>query len=241
MYIREYMQTKVISISSNTLVPNVEKIMNDHNVRRLPVVDHGKLKGLVTQRDLLKFMPSPTSYSNKWEADYIIGNTLVRDIMVKARDLITVTPDTTIEDAVFLGQGNHVGTLPVIDKHIREKLIGIITMTALVKLVMQLFGYGNDGAQLHIFNCPRGWRQRNVFFIILLNNIPIQSMFQFTVPATGEEDTIIHLGTNNVTNLVDQLRARGYTVEVSYRKKRRERNQAKERGKVIRTHSLPTE
>jgi len=42
MNIREYMQTEVTNISSNVFVSDAEKIMSDHNIQRLPVIDNGR-------------------------------------------------------------------------------------------------------------------------------------------------------------------------------------------------------
>jgi len=213
MYIHEYMQTKVITVSSNALVPEAEKLMQEHNIRRLPVVDHGKLKGLVTQKDLLKLKPSPASYSSKFDATYIVANILVKDMMVKANDLITITPDTTIEDAINLGQEHQVGVLLVVDKEDGEKLVSIITITDLFKLMVQAFGFGKKGARLHFFDCPGGHCQEEILHLIFSDGVHIKSLVQVNVLETGREDTIIQLDTDDATEIIEQVTARGYSVE----------------------------
>ena len=61
MYIREYMNPNVITVNSDTLIHNAEKIMRDHKIRRLPVVDKGKLVGIVT-RDKIRRGNSISGY-----------------------------------------------------------------------------------------------------------------------------------------------------------------------------------
>lgn len=214
MYIRDFMQTEVITISSNTLVPEAEKTMHKHNIRRLPVVDQGSLVGLVTQKDLIKLKPSPLSFVSKWETNYVIGNTLVKDIMVKAKDLVTVAPDTTLEDAVALGLQSRVGALLVVDKTNKEKLEGIITLTDLHRLAVQLLGFGRERIELRIVDCPPGECQREILSIILSNDVHIKSLFRINVPTTGNEDVVIQLDNGAVFSIVDEIRAKGYEAEV---------------------------
>ena len=213
MFIREYMQTKVVSISSMALVPDAEKIMQNHDIRRLPVIDHGRLKGLVTEKELIRLKPSSVSYVSHWETKYVIGNMLVKDVMVKAKDLIIVNPDTTVEEAVFLGQQHQVGVLPVVDQKDRDKLVGIVTMTDLFKITMQALGFGKKGVRLHIFNCREAWHQRDAINVILSHKVNIHSLFHITVPATARQDLIISLDTIDAVDIIDELRAKGFTVE----------------------------
>ena len=73
MYIREYMHTNVITVSPDTMLPYAEKIMKDHNIRRLPVVDKGKLAGLVTQKDIVEAKPSRATSLSRWELNYLLS------------------------------------------------------------------------------------------------------------------------------------------------------------------------
>ncbi|MBW1855141.1 MAG: CBS domain-containing protein, partial [Deltaproteobacteria bacterium] len=205
---------KVITISSNAFVSDAEKIMLDHNIRRLPVVDHGHLLGLVTQKDLIKLQPSTLSYTGAFETKYIIGNTLMKDVMVKTKNLTTVTPDTTIEAAVHLGQKHQVGVLPVVDKYDKKKLVGIITVTDLFNLAVQWMGFETEGIWLHISDYPNEKCQKDVISILLSENICIQSLARVITPATGEEGIMIKLDTYDATEIVDQLRTWGYAVKM---------------------------
>jgi acetoin utilization protein AcuB len=64
MRIRDVMTTNPLTVESETPVFEARKIMKKHNFRRLPVVDNGKLVGIVTQKDLEEAAPPPTSSSN---------------------------------------------------------------------------------------------------------------------------------------------------------------------------------
>ena len=52
MYVRDIMKTNVVTIPSSTSIADAKRIMDAHRFRRLPVVDKGKLVGIVTERRL---------------------------------------------------------------------------------------------------------------------------------------------------------------------------------------------
>lgn len=95
MYVKYYMSTNVITVNSDTLVYDAVKIMRERKIRRLPVVDDGKLVGIVTQDKIREITEcQPTSLSMR-ELGGMVGIGKVRDIMEK--NVMTVTPDTTVE------------------------------------------------------------------------------------------------------------------------------------------------
>jgi len=112
-------------------MPAVEaqRYMVEANVRRLPVVGDGKrLLGLVTRQTLM-VDPSKMGSLNVWEiASYLSGLT-VKDVMIKAKDVITARPDMTIEEAARIMVEKKIGCLPVVEDDV---VIGIITETDLL-------------------------------------------------------------------------------------------------------------
>jgi acetoin utilization protein AcuB len=100
MYVRDIMTTKVITIPSKTHVIEAKRIMQAKNIRRLPVVDGGKLVGLVTQYALEKAVPVKGTYDSIWDLSYSllsVYRTPVAQIM--RRDVVTARPDMTVEEA----------------------------------------------------------------------------------------------------------------------------------------------
>ncbi|MCJ7514412.1 MAG: CBS domain-containing protein, partial [Dehalococcoidia bacterium] len=93
MRIRDIMTWDVVTVSSDTPIMEARKIMNAHNVRRLPVVDKGKLIGMISRDGITRASPSPATSLSVWEINYLVAKMTVKDIMSKT--LVTVTPDTT--------------------------------------------------------------------------------------------------------------------------------------------------
>lgn len=100
MFVKNVMTTNVVSIQSNTTIADAKRIMEQHKVRRLPVVDEGKLVGIITEHRLEAYTPSKVTSLSVWELGYLLGNTPVKKIMEK--DVVTVDPEMIVEEALAL-------------------------------------------------------------------------------------------------------------------------------------------
>ena len=81
MLVKDIMVSNVITVTSDTYVLDAERIMEFHRIGRLPVVDKGKLVGLITKDDILKASPSSTTPANQRQLFYLISKLTVKDIM----------------------------------------------------------------------------------------------------------------------------------------------------------------
>ena len=211
MYMKEYMNTKVITVNSDTAFHDAEKIMREHQIRRLPVVDKGKLVGIVTKDKLREITPTGLTSLSIWELNYVLGKMKVKDVM--ETKLYTVTPDTTVEQAVGEAQKRQVGTMLVVDKDKPDKLVGICTTTDLYKVTSEILGFGQPGARIHIFDYHKTGSLAEVTGIINKSGVRILSLFHVTPPGVGREDCIIHLDTEDISQIIAELRSKGYEVE----------------------------
>jgi len=113
MYVRKHMRSPVITVTSDTLIHDAWDIMQEHGIRRLPVVDSGKLVGLITEDRLREAEPPPSTGLTMWDLHYALARMKVSYVM--ARNVITVTPDAAVEEACVLAQEHNISTLPVVD------------------------------------------------------------------------------------------------------------------------------
>lgn len=144
MFVRDYMTTPVTTVKVETNFQDVLKLMREGNFRRAPVVnDQGKLVGIVTEADLMHASPSPATSLSIWELNYLLTKLTVKKVM--STKVITIAPDTLIEDAAKLMVEHKIGGLPVIEK---GKIVGIITETDLFRVFSELFGSERAGLRL---------------------------------------------------------------------------------------------
>lgn len=143
MSVKDYMTKDVIAISPETGVAKAADIMRDNDVRRLPVLEKGKLVGLVTAGTMAEASPSKATSLSIYEMNYLLNKTKIRDIMIKK--VITVSPNASLEDAIYLMLQHKIGVLPVLDK---AELCGIITDRDVFKAFLHVSGYGIEGTRL---------------------------------------------------------------------------------------------
>jgi len=128
--VRDWMSCKVITVTPETTLPAVEQLMVSKTIRRVPVVDNGRLVGIVTYGDIRNARPSAVSSLNIWELNYLITRIKMSEIMT--RDPITVSPETTIGEAAQKMLANMISGLPVLDS--QGHLVGIITESDIFRL-----------------------------------------------------------------------------------------------------------
>jgi len=90
MLVREYMTSPAITVSPDTSIQDAEKMLREHRIRRLPVVEGGKLVGIVTQAKLREVAPSPATSLSIWELNYLLAKMKVKDVM--QRNVVTAIP-----------------------------------------------------------------------------------------------------------------------------------------------------
>jgi acetoin utilization protein AcuB len=126
--IRKWMTPNPVTITPETTVPDAALIMRKRGFRRLPVLEKGKLVGIVTDRDLKEAMPSDATSLSIWELNYLVAKLPVREVM--SHPVITIDEDATLEQAARLMLENKLGGLPVVSG---ERLVGIVTVTDVLR------------------------------------------------------------------------------------------------------------
>jgi CBS domain-containing protein len=113
----------VFSISPDTLVYNALEIMVEKNVSALLITENDKLTGIFTERDYAR----KVILKGKASKDTKIGE-------IMTRDLITVSPETSIDACMRLMSGKHIRHLPVVDN---GQLTGIVSIGDVVKYIIE--------------------------------------------------------------------------------------------------------
>lgn len=136
MFLSKRMTPNPIIVSPTTTVIDAAELMRTNNIRRLPVVENGKLVGIVTDRDLRQVSASPATSLSIYELNYLLAKMMVKDVMQK--QVITIQENATIEEAALLMYNHKIGGLVVVNE--QNKVIGIITETDIFKLFVDVMG-----------------------------------------------------------------------------------------------------
>ena len=130
--VKDWMTPDPIAVHPQQTLPQANSLMKNHNVRRLPVVDDGRLVGIVSSGDIREAQPSDASSLSIYEAAYLIGLMSVDSIMTP--DPITIDADAPVAEAARVMLENKVGGIPVVSRD--GTLVGIITETDICRVVL---------------------------------------------------------------------------------------------------------
>ncbi|MEW6615493.1 MAG: CBS domain-containing protein [Thermodesulfobacteriota bacterium] len=128
MRVKDIMSEEVITLEVDEELSLADDIMQLGRIRHLPVVENGKLVGIISQRDLFKSsLASVMGFGEKAKRDFL-KTVAVKEVMVKK--VITISPDADIKEAGRIMLEKKIGCLPVVGN---DKLVGLITETDILK------------------------------------------------------------------------------------------------------------
>jgi acetoin utilization protein AcuB len=146
MYVGTVMRTELVTVPPDTTLLSAQKTLEAKQINHLLVVDgKGELLGIVSDRDLKKSWASSATTLSKNELMYLLDQVTVASIM--AKKTLTIAPGTTIERAALLMNQNRINALPVLEG---EDLVGIITSSDVIKILLEAIGIGKDSARLTV-------------------------------------------------------------------------------------------
>lgn len=138
MKVKYWMTKDPVTIGPDETINEAARIMQERGFRRLPVMDGGRLVGLVTRRNILDAQPSAASTLSVHEARYLVDKLKVSDVM--RRSPVTVASEDDVLKAVMEGHQKRIGAFPVVDD---GRLVGIVTVSDLFNLIMHILGAGD--------------------------------------------------------------------------------------------------
>jgi acetoin utilization protein AcuB len=146
MLVGRRMTRNPVTVTPNISIAEAMERMRSEKVRRFPVLGKDrKLVGIVAYDDLLHASPSSVTSLTMWEISYLLSRVKIDEVMSK--EVITVTEETTLEEAARLMVDNKIGGLPVMRD---DALVGIITESDLFKVFLELLGAREKGTRLTV-------------------------------------------------------------------------------------------
>jgi acetoin utilization protein AcuB len=137
------MSSDVITVDENTPILQVGRILEENNIRHLPVTREGKLAGMITDQEVIKASPSRFTTLKAHELYHLLAETRARDIMVA--DPVTIRPDQTVEVAAVMMLEHRLTGIPVTTE--QGEILGIITQGDVFKVLISITGIYQPGIQ----------------------------------------------------------------------------------------------
>ncbi len=149
MLIKDWMATSMLTVDINTSVMRATRTMKENNIRRLPVLSHGKLVGVVTDRDLKEASPSSTSEMDIHEMYYLLSEMKIQDVMTDK--CICLQDHDTLEKAALVMLQEKISGIMILDE--KKNLAGLLSETDILRGFIHATGI-QDGAHQFVIDMP---------------------------------------------------------------------------------------
>jgi acetoin utilization protein AcuB len=206
MYVKNRMTANPYTLSPDATVEEALSLMKSKDIRRIPVVKNGKLMGIITERKLLEFSPSPATSLSVYESREVLSKTKIETIMSK--NVITVSPDNLVEEAALKMRVNDIGGIPVLDK---DKVVGIITETDIFDAFIELMGFRDVGSRLTVEAEDSPGILADIAMVIKNFGVNITHL-AISGGGSGRSSVVIRVNTLNTDEMIKTLESHGYKV-----------------------------
>lgn len=215
MRVKDKMTPHPIFVSPDLSVGDAWQILQEKSLNRMPVVDRGRLLGIITRtdfgtrRDLNLRAVSPAATGVTPEDRRLLTKTKVRDLMPEEQELITIHQDAYIEMAAKILRENKIGGLPVVDDDYR--LVGIITQTDMFDAFLEMLAINRRGTRITVKSST------DPDVIIKLGTILKDHQMRLENIVGMENKSgntlIIRVNSDHAQGLVNDLKNAGFEVE----------------------------
>jgi len=129
------MTNNVIKLNVTDSLAKAEKLFKEKKIRHIPVMNGNKIIGMLSYTDLLKISIADTLDENEEEIDIAVYNVFTIQ-QVMAKNLVCISPDTSIKEAAEILATREFHALPVTEN---GDLAGILTTTDLIRYLIEQY------------------------------------------------------------------------------------------------------
>ena len=144
MLVKNWMSKDLITVEEDTSMMEVSQLMREKDVRHIPVMNKGKLVGIVSDRDIRSASPSKATTLDVHELYYLLSKIKVKEVMTK--NPTTISENATVEKAAVIMLEKKITGIPVADD--AGKLVGMLTQGDVFRVLISLTGVYRGGVQL---------------------------------------------------------------------------------------------
>lgn len=130
MNVQDVMSPDPYAAPVDTSIRQVLRMLDEADVRHLPIVEDGALVGIVSDRDLRAFVPtSPEDFERADELQRKLDDPIST---VMSADVICVRPEDDLPEVVDLMLDHRIGAVPVVESE-SLKLVGIVSYVDILR------------------------------------------------------------------------------------------------------------
>lgn len=209
MLVRDWMHPDPITVGPDDTLADALRLTRQHRVRHLPVVlRESELTGIVSDRDIRLAMPSPLTVVDPERSDFL-ERTAIAAIMT--REVVTVLPRDTIEDAAKALYVHRIGAVPVVDAG--GRLVGMLSETDILHAFVQILGGAEPRSRIEIALADEPGNLARAMHVIGEElGLNIVSVIVPSLAAQPRKTAIVHLSTIDPRAAIGSLERAGFRV-----------------------------
>ena len=201
--VRDAMTQDVVTVGPEESAARAWGLCRERNIRHLPVVEGGRLVGIVSCRDLRELsVPMDTA-----DQENTLGWVQIRDMM--STGVVTAHPLDTIEHAAKVIYENRFNCLPVVAD---DEIVGIITSSDLVRTLVELTGAHGEGSWVEVEVPNEPGQLASITEVIRDRHVNIAGIFLGPANREAYRTIVLRLETTDPTSIAGSLTDAGYVV-----------------------------
>jgi len=212
MLVQDVMQRGLVVVSPDTTLPRLVGLLQHRGIRHLPVVDQGRLVGIIADRDLKGATASVATSGHSANPAAHLDQLTAADIMT--RSVVTIGPMFPVEEAARLMVTKKISALPVTQ---HERLVGIVTDTDVLHVFVRAMGVTEPSSRLDATLGDDAHALARAVQAVEGAGSVISSIMTLTSPVTGAREVVIRLATINPGPAIKALEAEGFGGRDSWR------------------------
>ena len=207
MFVGKRMTRNVVTVTRYDTLRHASHLLKENRIHQLPVVEDGELVGFVSGTDIRNSTFEETALSESGEI--VVENKTVEEVMT--RQVITVAPWDTVEDALVVIHKRRLGALPVVDG---KKLVGIITKADVLSAFNDVLKIQEAGVRIEVLLPPEAASVIHLVREFAKMELEIRSLI--LSPTQDGYVAFVRLSTIDAGGVRTRLRDAGFNVpEVS--------------------------
>ncbi len=129
------MSKNLIKLNLTDDLTKAEELFKKYHIRHIPVVNGNKILGMLSYTDMLRISYADAIDEDETNVEVTVYNMFSLE-QVMARDLVTVSPDTSIKEVAEILAKREFHALPVVEG---DLLVGIVSTTDLIKYLIEQY------------------------------------------------------------------------------------------------------
>ncbi len=209
MFVGRRMKREMVTVTPGATLEEAARLLKAHRIHHLPVVEEGdRLAGIVSDTDLR----NATLDGMSGGADHGDSGRPATVVEIMTRDVVTLSPGDTLDDAMLVLTHERIGALPVVEG---ERLVGIVTKADILTALLSTLDVEGLGVRIEVV-LPRDVREV-ARLVGVLGDLQAEVRSLVLAPHGAEGyAAFVRVATIDVGSLKGRLRGAGFKVpEVS--------------------------